>query len=165
MTVECACCGRSLDETSSVRLHRRSDVKICFDCLNGLNMQRDRHMSAHSGGWFVTGHEPVFVVSDMPRAIDHYTKLGFEVSPYDEGYAFAEHGRLNLHLERFDGSTGPPGGGVLYIHCDDADAVAAEWRKAGLDVEAPENKPWGKNEGSHVDPDGNVIRFGSPRRD
>jgi catechol 2,3-dioxygenase-like lactoylglutathione lyase family enzyme len=99
----------------------------------------------------------------MPRAVDHYTKLGFEVTHFNETYAFAEHGKLNLHLDLFDGAVASPGCGILYIHCDDADEVAAEWRRAGLEVTGPEHKPWGQNEGAHVDPDGNVIRFGSPR--
>jgi catechol 2,3-dioxygenase-like lactoylglutathione lyase family enzyme len=113
----------------------------------------------------VTGYEPVFVVADMARAADHYRKLGFEVTYFNDVYAFAEHGALNLHLERTEENGLRPGGGVLYVHCDDAAEVSAEWRKAGLEITDPENKPWGKYEGSHVDPDGNIIRFGSPKRD
>ncbi len=165
MKVECSCCEKRVDETSSVQLLHRSDVKICIDCLNWLNTQRDRHVRAHSGGWVVTAYDPVLVVSDMPRAVEHYTKLGFEVTNFDEGYAFAERGKLNLHLELTEDHGPRAGGGVLYIHCDDAEEVAAEWHKAGLRVTAPENKPWGKYEGEHVDPDGNIIRFGSPARD
>jgi uncharacterized glyoxalase superfamily protein PhnB len=53
---------------------------------------------------------------------------------------------------------------VLYVHVDDADEVAERWREAGMDVEGPENQDHGKREGRHVDPDGNVIRFGGPPR-
>jgi len=162
MTVSCACCGKSVEETNSVRLLHNADTKICFDCLGWLENQRDRHVGAHSGGWVVTASEPVFVVSDMERAADHYRKLGFEVTFFDDNYAFAEHGSLNLHLDRSEEYGPRPGGGVLYIHCGDADEVALEWRKAGLDVDGPADKPWGKCEGSHIDPDGNIIRFGSP---
>jgi catechol 2,3-dioxygenase-like lactoylglutathione lyase family enzyme len=164
VNIECSCCQKSVDETNSVRLLHKQDVTICFDCLNWLNQQRDRHERAHSGGWVVTRYEPVFVVSDMARAADHYSKLGFEFTQVVDGYAFAEHGGLNLHIELTEENGPRPGGGVLYIHCGDADEVAAEWRKAGLAVTAPENKPWGKYEGEHVDPDGNLIRFGSPPR-
>ena len=164
MTLECTCCGKSVEEASSVRLLHQPDVKICSDCLNWLNTQRDRHVRANSGGWVGTGYEPVFVVAEMARAADHYAKLGFDVTFYDDGYAFAEHGALHLHLELTEEHGPRPGGGVLYVHCDDADEVVADWRKAGLEVTDPENKPWGKYEGSHVDPDGNIIRFGSPRR-
>jgi catechol 2,3-dioxygenase-like lactoylglutathione lyase family enzyme len=164
MTGGCACCEKPVRETDSVRLLHNSDVAICFDCLDWLNTQRDRHVRAHGGGWVVAGSEPVFVVADMPRAADHYRKLGFEITYHDDSYAFAEHGSLNLHLELSVDDEPRPGGGVLYVHCDDADDVVAEWRKAGLVLTGPENKPWGKYEGEHVDPDGNIIRFGSPRR-
>ena len=53
---------------------------------------------------------------------------------------------------------------TLYIHVDDADDLAADWRKAGMEVVDPENQDYGKREGSHVDPDGNLIRFGGPPR-
>jgi uncharacterized glyoxalase superfamily protein PhnB len=47
---------------------------------------------------------------------------------------------------------------------DDADALAEEWTGAGVDFVAPRDVEWGKREGSHEDPDGNLIRFGSPLR-
>jgi uncharacterized glyoxalase superfamily protein PhnB len=50
----------------------------------------------------------------------------------------------------------------LYLHCDDADELADAWRKAGLEVPGPEDYDYGKREGTHTDPDGNLIRFGSP---
>jgi uncharacterized glyoxalase superfamily protein PhnB len=46
----------------------------------------------------------------------------------------------------------------------DADELAAAWRSAGVEVHAPEDTEWGQHEGAVVDPDGNVIRFGSPMR-
>jgi hypothetical protein len=42
--------------------------------------------------------------------------------------------------------------------------VAEEWRTAGIEVDGPHEQDYGKNEGSVRDPDGNVIRFGSPIR-
>ena len=165
MTVECTCCKRSVEGTDAVRLLHEPDVKICSDCLQWLTSQRDRHDRARNGGWIVTDYDPVFVVADMTAAADHYRKLGFDVSYHDDTYAFAEHGRLNLHLELTEHGGPRPGGGVLYVHCVDADDLVEEWRKAGIEITEPENKPWGKYEGEHVDPDGNIIRFGSPRRD
>jgi uncharacterized glyoxalase superfamily protein PhnB len=40
--------------------------------------------------------------------------------------------------------------------------LAREWQTAGLDVNMPEATEWGQHEGAVVDPDGNVLRFGSP---
>jgi hypothetical protein len=42
------------------------------------------------------------------------------------------------------------------------DALAQEWRSSGARVNLPEDTDRGQREGAHVDPDGNVIRFGSP---
>jgi catechol 2,3-dioxygenase-like lactoylglutathione lyase family enzyme len=110
----------------------------------------------------IVGVEPIFAVSDMPRAAEHYARLGFEISYHDEGYVFAQRQGLNLHLDLTDAPA--PGGGLLYLHVDDADQLTAEWRAAGIEVVEPQDFPWGKHEGSHTDPDGNTIRFGSPLR-
>lgn len=110
----------------------------------------------------MTGFEPIFTVADVARSADHYTRLGFEISYHDDTYAFAHRDRdLTIHLAR-----GPSDGagrlGSLYIHVDDAVQLAEEWRKAGLEVVGPEDYDYGKREGSHTDPDGNLLRFGSP---
>jgi uncharacterized glyoxalase superfamily protein PhnB len=102
-------------------------------------------------------------VHDVDRAIDHYERLGFSTSRHDDGYAFAHWGNLTIHLAR-DEQSDAHMTSVLYIHVDDADEIAERWRKAGMEVEAPENQDYGKREGRHVDPDGNVIRFGGPPR-
>lgn len=110
----------------------------------------------------IVGVEPIFAVSDIPRAVEHHTRLGFGISYYDEGYAFAQRDGLTLHLDLTD--TPIPGGGLLYLHVDDADRLADEWRAAGIEFVEPQDFEWGKHEGSHTDPDGNSIRFGSPLR-
>lgn len=108
----------------------------------------------------VVAVDPIFAVADMPRAVEHYKRLGFKISYYDDGYAFASRQRVNLHLAASDAPS--PYGGLLYLHVDDADELAAEWRAAGVEVAEPRDFPWGKHEGTHTDPDGNTIRFGSP---
>jgi catechol 2,3-dioxygenase-like lactoylglutathione lyase family enzyme len=154
----CACCGET-DET--VQLHDHKEIQICYNCLDWLNRKRDRQIAGHGGGWRPTGFEAIFTVADMPRATHHYAKMGFEISHHDETYAFAHRDRdLTIHLTRED----QPAPGKLYVHCEDADELADAWRKAGLEVKGPQDEDYGKREGSHVDPDGNLIRFGSPLR-
>ena len=46
--------------------------------------------------------DPIFAVADMPRAVEHYKRLGFEISYHDEGYAFAQRRGLTLHLDLTD---------------------------------------------------------------
>jgi predicted enzyme related to lactoylglutathione lyase len=158
-TFTCSCCGKTDEPT--VQLHDHREIQICYNCLDWLNTRRAEQIQAH-GGWHVSGFEPIFTVSDVERSTDHYAKMGFEISFHDETYAFAHRDRhLTIHLARQQSGDEA---GSLYIHCDDADELADEWRKAGLEVTGPKDEEYGKREGSHVDPDGNVIRFGSPLR-
>jgi hypothetical protein len=112
----------------------------------------------------VVGVEPIFVVSDVPRAVAHYERLGFTTSHHDEGYAFAHRNELTIHLAGPGVDPERVGRGSIYMHVDDADALAEEWRGAGIDFVEPRDFEYGKHEGSHKDPDGNLIRFGSPLR-
>jgi catechol 2,3-dioxygenase-like lactoylglutathione lyase family enzyme len=156
----CTCCGETVE--GSVHLHSRRDIVICYGCLDWLNGRRDRQVAAHSGGWRVVGSDPIFTVADVARSVDHYQRLGFEISHHDATYAFAHRDRdLTIHLAQ--GQAGAqPRLVSLYIHVDDAERMAEEWRRAGLQVVGPEDFDYGKREGSHTDPDGNLIRFGSP---
>lgn len=112
----------------------------------------------------VRGYEPIFTVTDVAASRAHYELLGFTTSEHDESYAFAHWDNLTIHLCEPEEADDIVGAGALYLHLDDADAVAEQWRAAGASVIGPEDFDYGKREGSHVDPDGNLIRFGSPLR-
>jgi predicted enzyme related to lactoylglutathione lyase len=103
-------------------------------------------------------------VSDVSTSATWFKRAGFDLSFHDDTYAFAHRARdLTIHLTQTmeDAAVGH---GTLYIHCQDADQAAEEWKQAGIDVIGPRNEAYGKREGSISDPDGNVIRFGSPIR-
>jgi hypothetical protein len=162
MAVKCSCCSMSVDWW--VRLRSHPDLPICHDCLGGLNGQRDGQSQLMTGTWLITGFEPIFKVSNVTRSVAWFERAGFGVSFHDDTYAFAHRERdLTIHLAQAAGHE-TVGHGFLYIHCQDADRVAEEWRQAGMDVRGPRNEDYGKREGSVTDPDGNVIRFGSPIR-
>jgi len=110
----------------------------------------------------VVDHEPCFEVADVGRAVSHYQLLGFTISYHDENYAFAHRDNLTIHLAHSEEPT--TGASALYIHVDDADRLAEDWRGAGVNVIGPDDYGYGKREGSHRDPDGNLLRFGSPLR-
>jgi uncharacterized glyoxalase superfamily protein PhnB len=153
----CACCENA---TGLVRLWSDKNLVVCYDCLDWMNAQRAKQTAAQNGQVRVVGYEPIFRVIEVDRAVDHYQRLGFGTDYHDATYAFAHLGQLNLHLAQDDAEHHQTG--ALYIHVDDADELAENWRKAGLDVIGPEDQDYGKREGRHVDPDGNLIRFGSP---
>lgn len=108
----------------------------------------------------VVGYEPCFEVADVGRAVSHYQLLDFTISYHDENYAFAHRDNLTIHLAHSEEP--PTGASALYIHVDDADRLAEQWRAAGVNVTGPDDYDYGKREGSHRDPDGNLLRFGSP---
>lgn len=158
----CTCCGESFDQ-GWVALWSRKDIVICYGCLDYLNSQRARQIAILDGLQPPEGFDPVFGVRDLERAIDHYERLGFTTNRHDDGYAFANWANLTIHLAR-DERLDAHRTSVLYIHVDDADEVAERWRKAGMEVQGPEHQDYGKCEGQHRDPDGNLIRFGGPPR-
>jgi hypothetical protein len=38
--------------------------------------------------------DPIFAVTDLSRAVEHHRRLGFEISHYEENYAFAQRNGL-----------------------------------------------------------------------
>ena len=158
----CVCCSNSVEWW--VRLRSHPDLPICHDCLGGLVGQRNGQLQLTSGSWLVTGFEPIFRVSDLARSIAWYERAGFEVSLHDHSYGFV-HRDIDLTIHLAPAQEGEvPGEGSLYLHCQDADLVADTWRQAEIVVSGPHSEDYGKREGSITDPDGNVIRFGSPIR-
>jgi predicted enzyme related to lactoylglutathione lyase len=104
---------------------------------------------------------PIFAVRDLAAAMDFYERLGFAVRPYrGGGYGFASRRGVEIHLGVVPDDDRRTSAAYLFV--DDADRVAAEWESAGAEVHPPQDTEWGQHEGVLVDPDGNVIRFGSP---
>ena len=134
-----------------VRTSRAAHRDVACACMPGCLMATVRRAA------------PILAVHDLVAAMAHYERLGFAVREYSGGgYAFAVRDGVELHLgvapehERHTSSA--------YLFVDDADELAAAWRAAGVEVHTPEDTEWGQHEGVAVDPDGNVIRFGSPMR-
>jgi DNA-binding MarR family transcriptional regulator len=106
---------------------------------------------------------PIFPVRDLGPALAHYATLGFDTAAYDAGdaYGFAGREGVELHLAVAGLDTRP---GSAYLYVRDADALYSEWSRPGIagHTHPVEPTPYRLREGSHVDPDGNLIRFGSP---
>lgn len=112
----------------------------------------------------VTGLAAVLPVSNLSRALEHYGLLGFTVSAYCNGdYGYAERDGLNLHFRVIPEFEPARTTSAVYLYVDDADALFAEWRSAGVSGQffEPHDTEYGLREGAHVDLDGNLLRFGS----
>ena len=108
------------------------------------------------------GIAPCFSVRDVAAALAFYDRLGFATRVYEHGgYGYATLGAVEIHLgTRSKGSNIVPS--TAYLFVDDADAWAEQWIAAGVDVGGPEDTDWSRREGVIIDPDGNILRFGSP---
>ena len=111
---------------------------------------------------------PIFPVKDLRAALAHYASLGFAVRAYADGadYGFIERDDVAVHLTAGPEYYPDASVSVAYLVVEDADRLAAEWIRegAGGHTHPPIDTPWGMREGSHFDPDGNLLRFGSPIR-
>lgn len=107
---------------------------------------------------------PVFVTTDLARALAHYERLGFAVEAYDNYYGYACRDGIEIHLAKVDQLDSRTTTSCAYLWVDDAGRLHDEWAAAGLAgrLTPPTPTAYGLNEGAHVDPDGNLIRFGSP---
>jgi DNA-binding MarR family transcriptional regulator len=108
---------------------------------------------------------PIFPVNDLAAALAHYSALGFDTEPYDEGdeYGFASRGGVQLHLEAHHGHDAAHHAASAYLYVSDADELYQEWSRPGIGgtTRPVHDTPYKIREGSHTDPDGNQIRFGS----
>jgi DNA-binding MarR family transcriptional regulator len=108
---------------------------------------------------------PIFPVRDLGAALAHYGTLGFSTHAWGDSddYGFADRDGAGLHLAADPGQDRThPGSAYLYVR--DAQALYEEWSRPGIagHTHPAEPTPYKLLEGSHVDPDGNLIRFGSP---
>ena len=108
---------------------------------------------------------PVIPVRDIDAALERYRRLGFEVELYTgpARYAFADRGAVSMHLHGWAGWPTGRTGGVVYLYVSDADALHAEWSRAGVDGQLgdPSDTDYGLREFEYKDPEGTVLRVGS----
>jgi catechol 2,3-dioxygenase-like lactoylglutathione lyase family enzyme len=103
-------------------------------------------------------------VSELDASLAYYRRLGFGARAWHGGdYGFVSFDGVEIHLGvEADLDTRADRRSTAYLFVEDADALAGAWRAAGGDVRLPQDTEWGQHEGVLVDPDGNMIRFGSP---
>jgi len=105
---------------------------------------------------------PILRVANLAASIDYYVqKLGFKVAWQYPYFAQLNRGRSTLFLSM--GDQGHPGSWV-WMGCEDADALFAEYRATGAKIRnPPTNYQWAL-ELQVEDLDGNVLRIGSDSR-
>ena len=105
---------------------------------------------------------PELPLSDVGGGVASYRDvLGFQVNYAQDDIAVMDRDRVRLLLvartERYTGI------GSAYVYVHDADALCAELRSRGADVQSdPVSRPWGLREFRVHDVEGNQITFGQP---
>jgi hypothetical protein len=156
----CACCGETRSDDQLVRLGCHLEVALCDSCVGWLDQQREQR-----GGRVLRRAIPILATTDVARALRHYRALGFEADTWEGGgYGFLSRDGVELHLGEVDNLDPTINSVSVYLFVADADQLHAEWLAASVDgaLQAPTDTDYGLREGHHIDPDGNVIRFGSP---
>jgi hypothetical protein len=114
---------------------------------------------------------PIFPTADLDAMRAHYEALGFDVVVHEGGYATVARDAVRIHFRHVPGDDAPDAErvaeqfapGAAYLAADDADALHAEWRRAGVGETTDLFDPgFGVWEAAHTDIDGNLLRFGSP---
>ena len=113
---------------------------------------------------------PILPVRDMTAALAHYQQLVFEVQAYgppgeaNPEYGFVRCGEVELHLSLSREHDPKVSASSCYLYVSDADALHAAWQAANVTgrLRPPGDTPYRLREFSHVDPEGNLLRIGSP---
>lgn len=96
--------------------------------------------------------------SDLPRSVDFYQRMGFELIVDSPEYArFVDQAgetSFSLHVVAQAASDGM----VVYFECEDVDAEYRRLREAGFRFETePQDQPWLWREARLKDPAGNRL--------
>jgi len=116
---------------------------------------------------------PGIPTTDMARTIEHYRRLGFtfsapgsDVEPAEAGFAIGKRDGVELHFAlKPDHDPGRTATWV-YISVEDADELSAEFGASGAGQgRTARDTDYRMRELAHIDPDGNLLLFGSPLRE
>src|SRR6185437_12900758 len=106
---------------------------------------------------------PIFPTADMAAMQAHYEALGYNVHVHSAGYGTAARDDIRIHFKLVSDLGPATERGAAYLAVDDADALHAAWREAGVGETSDLFDPgFGGWEAAHTDGDGNLLRFGSP---
>jgi uncharacterized protein len=116
---------------------------------------------------------PGLPTTDMARTIEHYQRLGFTFSapgpatpPAEAGFAIGEREGVALHFALKPDHDPSRTATWVYISVEDADELSAELDASGAGQgRTPRDTDYKMRELAHIDPDGNLLLFGSPLRE
>lgn len=112
----------------------------------------------------------ILAVEDVEVSRLFYTeKMGFTEYFRTEGWSFLDRGSLNLRIGHCPGivpmSQCQDHSLIIQANVDNARELHTEFKSKGVEVSAPEDKPWGYREFGAVTPDGHRFLFAEKLKD
>lgn len=106
----------------------------------------------------------ILAVEDIEISrVFYIEKMGFKEYLRANGWSFLKRGSLYLRIGHCPGivpmSKCQDHSLIVQANVDDADAMYREFESTGVDVSAPEDKPWGMREFGVLTPDGHRFMF------
>jgi ankyrin repeat protein len=116
---------------------------------------------------------PGIPTTDMARTVEHYQRLGFRFSapgsaapPAEDSFAIGDRDGVELHFSLKHDHDPSRTATWLYISVEDADELSAELNASGAGQgRTPRDTDYKMRELAHIDPDGNLLLFGSRLRE
>jgi uncharacterized protein len=115
---------------------------------------------------------PGLPTTDMARTVDAYQRLGFTFgapgseSVTDAVFAIAARDGIALHFALKQDHDPARTATWIYLGVDDADEIYAEFTAAKVDIrQPPHDTDYKMRELAYIDPDGNLLLFGSRKRE
>jgi catechol 2,3-dioxygenase-like lactoylglutathione lyase family enzyme len=113
---------------------------------------------------------PVLPMRDVEVTARFYERLGFtRQRRYDSGYLVVASGWMELHFFHHPDCDPLTSAAGCFIRVRDVDAVTARFGdhvppdpRGTPRFLPPTPKPWGMRQAVLVDPDGNLVQFGTP---
>jgi len=112
--------------------------------------------------WFSVA--PGMPTTDMDRTLRHYAGMGFAARTYEDGgFAILTRDGVELHFSLRPDHDPRRTAACIYVRVDDVDALHREFAAAGVALRrAPHDTDHRMRELPHIDPDNNLVIFGSP---
>ena len=116
---------------------------------------------------------PIMPAKDLDATLAFYERLGFEnvgAAPAEWNYLIIRRGGVQLHFYGDPDVDPLTTSSSCYVYTEDADALHDTWNAIGVAVDPntgsrlqePVDTDYGMREFALVDPNGNLVRVGSP---
>lgn len=112
---------------------------------------------------------PILFARDLDETGRFYARLGFTVGRPHADYLIVDRDGGEIHFVLTPDLDPWTSNAMCYLFVGDLDTLLGQWGSAGLPaagiprLTAAEDMPWGLREAALVDPNGTLVRVGSPR--